>query len=103
MSISVLSLQQHTTFSNKNNVPPTRELGGGDLSRPGKSQGQTRFFFPGEAGFPVVFLVVGDDLESAGSPEIKSGKDIGQEERDLGKCQADFFFENFRRIFCRKA
>ena len=30
-------------------------------------------------------MVVGDDLESTGSPEIKSGKDIGQEERNLGK------------------
>ncbi len=60
-------------------------------------------FFSGQAGFSVVVPVVGEDLKGVGPAELQPRKDIDGQAMDLGKGQGDFFFENFRRIFCRKA
>lgn len=78
-------------------------LPGCGLSRSGKAEGQARFFLPRKPGLPVVFAVVGDDFKGIGPGQAQAGKDIGQETGNLGERQEGFFFENFSRIFCRKA
>lgn len=64
---------------------------------------QTGFLFPGQSGFSIVVPVVGEDLKGVGPGEVQTGKNVVKQTEDLGKGQERFFFENFRRIVCRKA
>ena len=71
--------------------------------RPGNFVSKAGIVLPGKPGLSVVSPVIRDDFKGIGSGEVQAGKDVGQKEGDLGKSQEGFFFENFSRIFWRKA
>ena len=47
--------------------------------------------FPGEAGFPVVRPVPGEDLQRVSPGEVQAGKDLHDQAVNLGKGQKGFF------------